>query len=244
MPLDEADIKKITELTTGIVTEALKANGAETAKVIDASIGKAIKGLEIDKKLEGLKTETDKKLEGIKPADPPKDPPKDSPGDIENSPALKKLQAEQEKLLKQLEAQTKRAEEAETKRRQDLLQSTVRDALIAQGADPKRVAIAMSHLSSSGAIKLNDKGEPVFTFAEKWGPEDVAAVDGAKKWLATDEGKFFLPPSGKQGTGDGVHREGSRQQGGSAPRTKDGALDWGQLAGRINLAPLEGASDS
>lgn len=242
MALDEADVKRITEM----LAEERKAAAAETAKLLEAQLAKLTKGLQTEttKQLESLKTETDKKLEGIKPADPPKDPPKDSPGDIENSPALKKLQAEQEKLLKQLEAQTKRAEEAETKRRQDLLSNTVRDALIAQGADAKRVAIAMSHLTSSGAIKLNDKGEPVFTFAEKWGPEEVAAAEGAKKWLATDEGKFFLPPSGKQGTGDGVHREGSRQQGGSAPRTKDGALDWGQLAGRINLAPLEGASDS
>jgi len=243
MALDEADVKRITEM----LAEERKAAAAETAKLLEAQLAKLTKGLQTEttKQLEALKTETAAKLEGLK-VEPPKGDPKADPktGDIENSPALKKLQAEQEKLLKQLEAQTKRAEEAETKRRQDLLSNTVRDALIAQGADAKRVAIAMSHLTSSGAIKLNDKGEPVFTFAEKWGPEEVAAAEGAKKWLATDEGKFFLPPSGKQGTGDGVHREGSRQQGGSAPRTKDGAVDWNQVAGRINLAALEGVSDS
>lgn len=238
MPLDEKDLEQIGKLWD----ERDKKRSEEFAKTLEGSVSKMLKAhAEASaKQLETFKTETDKKLEGIK-ADPPKDPPKDPPGD--DSPALRKLQAEQEKLQKALEAQTKRAEEAETKRRADLLQNSVRDALIAQGADPKRLAIAMSHLTSSGVVKLNDKGEPVFTFAEKWGPEDVAAAEGAKKWLATDEGKFFLPPTGKQGTGDGVQRNGP-QQGGSAPRTQSGEVDWSKLASRVNLAPLEGASDS
>lgn len=208
MPLDEADIKKITELTTGIVTEALKASGTETAKLIDASIGKAIKGLDIDKKLEGLKTETDKKLEGIK-VDPPKDPPKDPPGG-DDSPALRKLQAEQEKLQKALEAQTKRAEEAETKRRADLLQNSVRDALIAQGADPKRVALALPVLKERGTVRLDDKGAPVFTFQRNGYEESLDVTAGAKEWLSTDDGKIYMPPVGTQGTGGGLGGSGGR----------------------------------
>lgn len=205
MPLDEKDLEQIGKLWD----ERDKKRSEEFAKTLEGSVSKMLKAhAEASaKQLETFKTETDKKLEGIK-VDPPKDPPKDPPGD--DSPALRKLQAEQEKLQKALEAQTKRAEEAETKRRADLLQNSVRDALIAQGADPKRVALALPVLKERGTVRLDDKGAPVFTFQRNGYEESLDVTAGAKEWLSTDDGKIYMPPVGTQGTGGGLGGSGGR----------------------------------
>lgn len=242
MPLDDKDLEQIAKLIAAAQTKAAE----EADKRLEATIGKAIKaaGVETTKQLEALKAETEKRFGEIpKPADPPDPKAGDKPGDIENSPAFKKLQAEVEASKKQAAEQAKRAEQAEAKRSAELLTNATRDALIASGADPKRVHLALPVLQASGRIKLDDKGAPVMVFQRNGYEEALPVGDGAKEWLGTDDGKVFVPPSGKQGTGDGVQRGGASQSG-SAPRNKDGSLDWSQLAGRINLAPLEGASDS
>lgn len=245
MPLDEADLAKIGELMDARQKKQAEESEKATTKLVEGVVGKAIKALGLDDKLSALKTETEKKLEGLKPADPdpkPKDDPKEGER-FEDSKAFKKLMADQDDLKKKLEAQTKLREEAEAQRQKDLLSNTVRDSLIAAGADASFVPVAMNHLVATGLIKLNDKGEAVFTVAEKWGNEDVPAAEGAKKWLNTSEGKRFMPPTGKQGTGDDIKRGGTGAGSGSAPRKQDGSLDWGALRQDMSLKPLENLSD-
>lgn len=244
MPLDAEDEKKVGEIF-------LKIMGSDEytksfAKTIESVVGRAVKGAvaETDKRLEALKSETDKKLEGLKSPEPlEKKPGGDNDPKIEDAPAFKRVQAEFEEMKKKAKVQEERAEAAEAKRKQDLLANNARDALIANGADPARVAIAMSHLKATGRVALSDKDEPIFMFEEKWGPENVPVAEGAKRWLASEEGKFFLPPSNRQGTGDNVQRGNGAPPTTNAPRTATGEVDWAQLGSRMSLGVLEKASD-
>lgn len=230
MALDADDLKKIGDL--------IAASNAETKKAFESTVATAIKsqGAELDKKLDGIKADVDKKL-ADKPADPP--PGDKKPGDKSvdptEHPEFKKLQA---KVREQEEA----AARAEIDRKANLLRSSVQDALVAGGADPKRAKFAVDTLIGSGAVKLDDKGQPVFGMKRSWGDEAVPVVDGAKEWLATSEGQFFVPPVGAQGTGDkGGTPAGNRPA--EAPRTKEGGLDWGALAGRTNLGAALAVTD-
>lgn len=204
MPLDATDLEQIGKL----IAEAQKKAAEESAKALEAQLAKQAKGLqsETEKRLEALKAETEKRFGEIpKPTDPPKDPPGN-----EDSPLLKKLQADLDAMRKQAEAQSKRAEEAEQKRAAELLTSGTRDALIAAGADPKRVHLALPVLQTTGRVKLNDKGVPVMVFQRNGYEETLPIADGAKEWLGTDDGKLYVPPAGTQGTGDGTGGTGGR----------------------------------
>lgn len=242
MALDDNDKKAIGEL----IAAALKANNDEQAKAVDATVGKAVKALDLDGKLKAL--DIDGKLEAVKTelkVEPPADPPKGGKGgSVTDDPEFKKLQAELAKVQKTAEEQAKRAKDAEAAQKAEALANGVRDALVAGGADPKRVQIALSHLTATGRIKLDDKGQPAFAFTRDWGEELAPAAKGATEWLGTDEGKLFVPPVGSQGSGDGVQPGNRNAKGPStAPRTKEGTVDFGALRGRMNIAPLVGAED-
>lgn len=237
MPLDDADIEKI----SGLIGAALKTHGEEQGKATTALVTKATKAA-----IDGLKLDDRFKAYDEKLAAVPKPPEggagdgagkgtggEPGKGDSETAIALRKLQAELDNERKAREAQTRKAAEAEAARQQELLQNKVRDALVANGANPKLVSVALNDLLARKMVRLNDKGEPVFTFRRSYGAdEDVAVGDGAKEWLGTDEGKFFVPATEKKGTGDRVER-------GTAGARKDGKVDWGSLAGRVNLGALD-----
>jgi hypothetical protein len=239
MPLDDADKKFITEL----IATSLKTSGEETKKLVEATVGTAIKSLELDKKLEGVKGDLDKKLEAVKPKDEPDNKSTDDKGKggskVSDDPEFKKLQAqleEQRRRSAEAEAAAKRAEET---RRANLVRQGLTDALVKNGADPKRVSFAVDSLLNRNVVKLNDKADALlWPMKRTWGEDpNVTAEEAAKEWLSTDEGKFFLPPVGNQGTGD---RGGAPPSTGptTAPRTKDGAVDWSAIAAKANLAPV------
>lgn len=116
---------------------------------------------------------------------------------------LEELEAQLAEMRKLIEAQTKRAAEADMQRQKESLRNGVREALIAQGADPRRVHLALPVLQSSGRVKLDGNGEPVFVFPERSGSPEMSAAEGAKRWLSTEDGKFFLPgASGQEIGGD------------------------------------------
>lgn len=217
MALDEADMVKLTEHFAAM----LKKHSEDTSKALDGQIAKAVKGVDVDKKMEA-------KLEALKAelatakanAEDEKPPAKQEAGE---SPEIKRMRAEMAELKRQSEAQMRRAEEAEAARRSEALTSGVRDALLASGADAKRVSVALSHLRATQAVKLDEKGNPVFVATREWGEDLVPVSKGAAEWLQTEEGKFFLPPSGAQGTGD---RAGSPERtGGVAADPRQIALD-------------------
>lgn len=192
MPLDEKDKAAIAEM----IAASLKSASEEQAKALDATVAKALKGLDIDGKLDALKGEL---------GNPD---PDEKGGKTPPNSELAKLQAELEKMKRSAEVQAKRAEEAEQARRAEVLATGVREALTQAGADPKRVAIALSHLKAQGRVKLDKDGRPSFAFTRDWGEDLVDATKGASEWLSTEEGKFFVPPSGAQGTGDGAGKPG------------------------------------
>lgn len=205
MALDDEDKKAIATM----IAEQLKAS----AKATEQTIAKALAGLDLDKRIETLKTE-------LAPKEPePKDePPKDGKT-LADDPEFKRLKAELETQRKATEAQARRAEEEAKARQAEALQNGVSQALTAAGADPKRVGMALAWLKERGAVKLDERGVPVFTFKRDWGEEAKAAADGgAAEWLGTDDGKFFVPPSQVQGSGDGAGRPGG---GGSSGATAD-----------------------
>lgn len=205
MALDDADMAKITEHFAAL----LKKHGEDAAKTFDAQIAKAVKGVDVDKKMEAKLEALKAELAAAK-ADAEEEKPaaKQEAGE---SPELKRLRAEMADLARKAEAQARRAEELEASRKSEALTNGVRDALLASGADPKRVSVALSHLRATQAVKLDEKGNPVFVVTREWGEDPMPAAKGAAEWLQTEEGKFFLPPTGAQGTGD---RAGSPERAG------------------------------
>lgn len=242
MALDEQDKKDIAAMIAAAFTGEDFKKGL--GKAIEGEVGKAVKAIDLTK---GLDEKLEAKLEGLKAELKPKDPPDDKKPDdkkagaasasVTDDPEFKKLQSKLAEMEASTKASAKRAEDAEAARKSELLATAVRDALAAGGADPKRLAIALSHLQAKGVVKLDDKGAPGFTFKREWGDEFVAAEAGAKEWLATEEGKFFVPATNKQGTGDGVSRD-------TPAARKDGKVDWNALGSRLNLSVLESLSDA
>ena len=83
------------------------------------------------------------------------------------------------------------------------LRRTLAEELQTNGADPVRVPIAVGHLiDSSRRVKFEtddeDDAPPIFRLDEQ---QSVDLKTGIKTWIKTDEGKFFLPPSGANGSG-------------------------------------------
>lgn len=233
MPLDDADKKFISEL----ISTSLNAANEETAKLINGTVTTAIKGLDLDKKLDSVKTDLDKKLEASppKPDDKGKKPDDKGGQAIDDHPEFKKLQA---KVREQEEA----AARAEADRRANLLRNSVQESLVAGGADPKRTALAIEGIIARGLVRLDDKGQPKFVAQRSWGEELVDPSAGAKEWLSTDDGKLLVPPVGTQGTGDRGGQLANTQPS-TAPRTKDGAVDWSALAGKAQVAAALSSAD-
>lgn len=197
MALDADDIKKIGEM----IGEHAKNSEPERLKALEAVVGRALGALKLDDKITALKAEIEGK---IKPEPDAKEPDAKASA-IADDPAFKRLQAGLEAATKAAEEQKKRAEAAEQASKRERLSAGVRDALTSAGADPKRVQIALTHLEASGAVTLDDKGAPAFKFRRDGGYDDVVdAAKGAAEWLKTQDGQFFLPPSGAKGTGDGA----------------------------------------
>lgn len=210
MPLSEEDKAEVAKLISAAFAGDEFVKGLN--KSVELVVGKAIKGLKLEETVQAV-------VEKLKPADDDKkgDDKKGDTGDVTQHPEFRKLQAK-------MQEQEQRAQRAEADRQAALLANGVRDALAAHGADAKRVPIALSHLREKGVVVLSDKGEPCFKFQRDWGEELVPVTTGAKEWLGTEEGKFFLPPTGAQGTGDGAGK-GSTKGGSSTTSAESIALD-------------------
>lgn len=230
MPLEDKDLETIKGL--------IKADGEERAtamaKEIEKTVGKAVKGLKLADTIkaeiaklapaadDGDDDDADGDDDDVVPPEPKtKRNTKGGDGGPADTPELRKLRSEVEKVRKHAEAQQKRADDAEAARMAEKLSTNVRDALIAAGVDAKRVRTAFNDLRAEGRIKLNDKGEPVFVYRRDWGDEEVAIDAGAKEFVKTDDGKQFLPPTNGRGTGEGG---GGPARGGPKPTSAASVL--------------------
>jgi hypothetical protein len=217
MALEEADKEEILKMIGSSLAGALASE--DFAK----NVGKAVKG-QVDAATKDLKAKLAKqpKLE----PEPEPDDEEDDDADPEPEPEPKRKSgkapkasesADFRRMKKQFEDAQKEIREAREaqkleaqQRKQDALNVSVRDALIAAGVDPKRVGIAMNHITASGIIKDNEDGHPGFAFRDGFGEEIKPINEGAKQWLASEEGKFFVPPVTGSGTGTGVGGTGGK----------------------------------
>lgn len=137
--------------------------------------------------------------------------------------ALKRQAAKIDALTKQMAAKEAEAakEKAELLARQE--RADVIAALAAAGVTTAKGAYAT--LKDDGRIRRNADGELVMVVVKDYAgtkmDEEVPIGAGIKEWLATDEGKCFLPPRGG-GDGSGtVFRGGATRNG--APPSKEEA---------------------
>lgn len=130
--------------------------------------------------------------------------------------AAKKANAKVEALAKQLAAEKEAAakEKAELLQRQE--KADMLAALTAAGVTTAKGAYAT--LKEDGRIRRNADGELVMVvikdYAGTKAEEEVTIQAGIKDWLATDDGKCFLPPRGG-GDGSGTVVRGNAARGGA-----------------------------
>lgn len=148
-----------------------------------------------------------------KPANPKPDPKPIDPVEGE-SEAMKQMRAQVAQMTAQMQADREARQKAEAAQQRERLHNATRQALLDQGADPKRVQVALHHLNAEGVVTLNESGDPVFRSTNEFGVvEDVAVGEGAKAFLGSDTGKMFLPATGANGTGTGVGGSGGPSSG-------------------------------
>lgn len=213
MPLDAADLEAIGAL----IAKNNEKIAADTVKVVDGKLTAFGKSIDVDGKLKAV----EEKIAAAKPKEPEEGTegtPTKGKADtkIEETPAFQKLKAEVAASNKLAEDNRRKAEESEAKRVAEAADAATKSALLAAGADPKRVHIAMSHIKTSGATRLVD-GAPNFVTKSQWGEELAPVADGARAYLDSDDGKMFLPPTGSSGTGD---KAGSANKAGSPVRAE------------------------
>lgn len=127
--------------------------------------------------------------------------------------AAKKAMAKLDAVTKQMQAK----EEAAAKEKAELLKRQERSetlaALTDAGSSNAKGAYAL--LKDEGRIIRNADGDLVMKVMKEYGEEEVPVNDGVKLWLATDEGKHYMPPRGG-GEGSGtVVRGGASRTGGT-----------------------------
>lgn len=199
MPLDDADKKFITEA----IAASLKplddkfVSADATTKIVTQSIAKALGDLKIDEKIAAAVP---------KPPEPGATDDKTGKGkkgDVD--PEVAKLHESVARLERENKEAAKARQEAEAAREESELLGALREQLNTAGvpADRQRGVVALLHAADK-RVKRTPDGKPGMHFARKGYDEVVPLADAVKEWLAGDEGKAFLPPSGAQGTGQGA----------------------------------------
>jgi hypothetical protein len=179
--------------TPKVVTED-QLNRAITARLTAFAKAQEKSMTEFSASLMGKLEELVKTSAPVPPAGDPK-PPGDSP---ELKGALKRL-AELEQTNKQIQAER----DAERGRARDAhLRQQLSDALVKHGVDATRVRHAVGILiDSEKRVRFDDDGESV-VFKDPTDNQDVDLLTGVRSWVKSDDGKFYLPPRGVNGSGD------------------------------------------
>lgn len=184
MPLDQADLDKITALIKGSLT-------AETLSPI---IGEAMKpslG-----KLEQENTKLRVELDALKAKPEEKKPEEKKPEGGTPAPDAATT-AELQALKARLEATEKARADEVAARKVDAVHVAAREALAKAGVPAERVGIAMAYLKDQGVLDIEKGG---WKGKDKLGMDATLGLDeGAAAWLKSDAGKLFLPPT--QATG-------------------------------------------
>lgn len=220
MALDADDLKKI-----GEIIAAANAEAAKTAVNADA-VGKMIKQAladnttaidakikEVADKVKPGDTETETAAEKAKREKDGKFKAKD--GEVD--PAIARLEQQLADLTKANKASAEKAEKAELAKAKSEEQSAIRDALSANGVPAERQRLALLALEADGRVKRDASGKIIYSAPRKGYEDPLDLGDGIKEYLATDEGKQFVPPLGTGGTGTGAGGNGGQRAGSVKP---------------------------
>ena len=138
---------------------------------------------------------------------------------------VKAMEKELKKLREQSDALAKERDSERQRARDGALHNSVLEALQAKGVSGHQAKLALGHLTKvagSTRYSTDSPNEVVFVNADG---EEMPLKDGVSSWLSTDEGKFFLPPRGVNGSGD--------RPGGKGPQTAQSKLTPESLAALI-----------
>jgi len=236
MALDQADITKIGELIGAALSS--EAHTKAIGEAATAAVKKVVGELKLDKVGETIDEKVSAATKDLKaPPDDKKGVDKKDPDD----PTAKRLKA----LEDQVAQERKGREEAEAARKRDSLHTAAREALVKAGVPADRVRHAMATIIQDGVLAETSDGKPGWRGKDRFGVETVLPVeDGARAWVATDDGKAFIPARGANGTGDGAGG-GPGGHGGptTVPKKADGTPDFSALRGAA-LSGLSGGSVS
>lgn len=241
MALDDADLKKISELVTAQIGAAFKpeAVAAVIGPVVKAHVAEATKGAVTPEALKAQIEDLTAKL-AAKSDEEPADKGAKGKGKDEGGAADPRVAAMERKLA-EVEAAHKAALQAaadeKAKARTSALHTAAREALIKAGADPARIHLAMPAITAAGQLDY-DGDRPGWRGKDHLGLDAVLDMDAAAKaWLATSDGKLFVPPADTRGTGDGNGDRNAQRSGtASGIRNADGSLNIDALAGRVMAA--------
>ncbi|HYD02638.1 MAG TPA: hypothetical protein VEB22_15530 [Phycisphaerales bacterium] len=209
MPLDDADKKYISDAfktlladkaTTEILATALKPVLETTVQGITASVDKKLSDAEAKAKAELEKVAKERgNTDGHDKGDKGK-----GNADGKPDPEVARLKAQQEELARKLEESERARKEEAAKAAKAKRDADVKEALRAAGVAADRIELAMPVLEQKGLLGEDKDGNAGFRFKRSWGEEIVAGKLGAEEWVKTAEGKFYLPPTGNSGTGEGA----------------------------------------
>ena len=215
MPLDEADKKFVTDSIANAMKDALKPETiGEAAR---AHLKAGIDGLKLDEKFKAL---TDAVAEIKAKADAGggdggggegagKGKGKDG-GDSETAKQLAGLQKKLDESAVREQQRERQLKDAEEARRREQMEAAARDALAKAGVPADRLKGALAVLKADAVFDFDKDGKPGWKGKDKYDvPTLLSLEDGAKAWIATDEGKHYLPPTGANGDGGkGGDRDG------------------------------------
>lgn len=125
----------------------------------------------------------------------------DPPKSASESPEFKGLMKQMEEIKREnLKIQQERDAER-TKSKDATLRQQLSDALIKNGVDANRVKHAVGILvDSEKRVRFEEDGESIVFKDDD--NTDVDLTTGIKSWVKSDDGKFYLPPRGVNGSGD------------------------------------------
>ncbi len=123
------------------------------------------------------------------------------------TPEWRGMQKQLAELKAQTEAANARAAAEAAKARDVALRQRLAEELQKHGVDAKRVKHAIGYLvDAERAVKFDGETDDIV-----FGNDAIDLASGVKSWVSSDEGKFYLPPSGASGSGDRP-RQGGRNQ--------------------------------
>lgn len=141
--------------------------------------------------------------------------PAESPDQRALRIASQKQADEIEKLKASLVAERQEREKAEADKRAQEERVAASEALASGGVtEAPRVKAALAVLASEGRIVRDEKGGICFRVQGKFGEELVPVAEGVRGWLATEDGKLFVPPRDAKGSGTSPGGPASLRAGG------------------------------